>query len=50
MQSGQMLAFSKFFSYQTSNEAINITKNAIAAMQDMVEEFENKCVNFMVKN
>ena len=47
--SGQMLAFSKFFSYQTSNEAINITKNAIAAMQDMVEEFENKCVNFMEK-
>lgn len=46
---GQTLSFSKFFSYQTSNEAVNTIKAAAIAMKDMVEEFENKCVNFMEK-
>lgn len=48
--SGQVLSFSKFFSYQSMEEAIATTKEAIEAMTDAVLIFEKKCVNFQEKN
>lgn len=47
--SGQVLSFSKFFSYQNEDDALEIIKNAITAMEEAVLSFENDCVNFMEK-
>lgn len=46
---GQTLSFSKFFAYQTEQEAAKMVKDAVAAMQDAVLVFEDSCVNFMEK-
>lgn len=48
--SGQVFAFSKFFSYQTVEEAVKTTEEIIDAMQDAVVTFENDCVNFLEKD
>lgn len=47
--SGQVLSFSKFFSYQNEDDALEVIKNAITAMEEAVLSFENDCVNFMEK-
>lgn len=44
---GQTLYFSKFFSYQTVDDAILGIENAITVMKDAVLLFEDKCVNFL---
>ena len=48
--SGQVFAFSKFFSYQTVEEAVKTTEETLDAMQDAVVTFENDCVNFLEKD
>lgn len=48
--SGHVFAFSKFFSYQTVEEAVKTTEEIIDAMQDAVVTFENDCVNFLEKD
>ena len=44
---GQTLSFSKFYSYQSVDEALSGIKNAISVMEDAVLLFEDKCVNFL---
>lgn len=47
---GQVLSFSKFFSYQSLEEATATVKLALNALTDAVLVFENDCVNFLEKN
>ena len=48
--SGQLLSFSKFFSYQSLEEALNTIRAALDTLRDAVVVFENDCVNFLEKN
>ena len=48
--SGQLLSFSKFFSYQSLEEALNTIQAALDTLRDAVVVFENDCVNFLEKN
>lgn len=47
---GQLLSFSKFFSYQSLEEALNTIRAALDTLRDAVVVFENDCVNFLEKN
>ena len=47
--SGQILSYSKVFTYQDELYAINEIKNNIDIIEDAVLTFENDCVNFMEK-
>lgn len=47
---GQLLSFSKFFSYQSLEEATTTVKSAFEVLKDAVLVFENDCVNFLEKN
>lgn len=47
---GQILSFSKFFSFQTLEAATKTVKIALDVLKDAVIVFENDCVNFLEKN
>lgn len=47
---GQVLSFSKFFSYQDNEEAISTIKTAIDDLKDVVKTFEDDCVSFEEKS
>lgn len=47
---GQILSFSKFFSYQSAAEAVEAVRSTLEAMRDTVAIFEETCVNFLDKN
>lgn len=48
--SGQTLSFSKFFSYQSEAEAVDVVRSTLEVIRDTVVIFEETCVNFLDKN